>query len=178
MKILRAIAGVVALNAGGVLIYNSLHSRAAAARTMGRRDGPEHPRLPDLPARPMTYPHELSATQWHAYRMLRESWAGYITLADIRRIGGNIRTAKALISAEIAELIPGERLAYILPEKDLERLFPVDRGTVSCGLLTDLPKKQRRHKWLYFGRDMTNKGTEGICETEVFACIRCGKDKR
>jgi len=57
-------------------------------------------------------------------------------------------------------------------------LFPVWGDMPTCGLLLDLPRKQRRHRWVSLGRDFKNKGTEGICEVEVFACWRCGKDRR
>jgi hypothetical protein len=59
-----------------------------------------------------------------------------------------------------------------------ELLFPVWGMLPTCGLLTELPRKQRVHHWVSLGLDWKNKGTEGICEVEVFACMRCGKDRR
>jgi len=63
-------------------------------------------------------------------------------------------------------------------EAEIAVIFPVEGGMLSCGLRADLPKKQRRHEYVSLGTDWKNKGTEGIIEVEVLACLRCGRDKR
>ena len=56
--------------------------------------------------------------------------------------------------------------------------FPVPGEMITCGLRTDLPRKQRVHDYVSLGPDFKNKGTEGICEVLVFACTVCGRDYR
>lgn len=65
-----------------------------------------------------------------------------------------------------------------LTEVLITSLFPVEGNPVTCGNRTDLPKNQRRHSWVPLGTDVKNCGEKGICETEVSACHRCGRDKR
>ena len=57
-------------------------------------------------------------------------------------------------------------------------VFPVDGSAITCGNRADLPKKQRRHDWADMGRDFDNQGEKGIVETDVRACMRCGRDSR
>ena len=65
------------------------------------------------------------------------------------------------------------------------KILPLPGDVISCGLRKicpccgqGLPKKLRQHQWASLGTDTKNKGSEGICEVEVFACLRCGKDRR
>ncbi len=57
-------------------------------------------------------------------------------------------------------------------------LFPVDGKAITCGKRTDMPRKQRRHDYIPMGDDFTNKAEEGIVQVPVWACGRCGRDKR
>lgn len=59
-----------------------------------------------------------------------------------------------------------------------EPILPVPGDRITCGNRKDLFKRQRRHTLVSLGTDTKNKGTEGICEVEVFACLTCGKDVR
>lgn len=56
--------------------------------------------------------------------------------------------------------------------------FPIADAPVTCGLRTDLPRKQRVHDYVSLGKDTKNAGEAGICEVIVFACSVCGRDWR
>lgn len=58
------------------------------------------------------------------------------------------------------------------------RWFPITDAPVTCGLRTDLPRKQRVHDYVSLGKDFKNQGELGIVEVIVFACSTCGKDWR
>lgn len=49
---------------------------------------------------------------------------------------------------------------------------------ITCGLRTDLPRKQRVHDYVSLGLDFKNKGEAGIVQVIVFACTVCGRDWR
>ena len=57
-------------------------------------------------------------------------------------------------------------------------VFPVPGTTVKCGLRTDVPKINRRHLWASLGVDTRNFGDLGFKDCEIFACVRCGMDKK
>lgn len=57
-------------------------------------------------------------------------------------------------------------------------ILPVPGDRIRCGNRMYLFKKQRSHTLIPLGTDFKNKGIEGICEVEVFACASCGMDKR
>jgi hypothetical protein len=56
-------------------------------------------------------------------------------------------------------------------------IFPLDNPSISCGLRTDLTKKERVHHYIPMGRDVRNGGEKGFIELEIYACERCGHDK-
>lgn len=55
-------------------------------------------------------------------------------------------------------------------------IFPLANPQTTCGLRSDLPKKERVHHWVNLGPDIRNSGEEGFIELEISACSRCGKD--
>lgn len=56
--------------------------------------------------------------------------------------------------------------------------FPVPGDRVSCGLRTDLPKRERRHESVSLGVDTRHYGALGeFIDMEVSACVKCGRDK-
>jgi hypothetical protein len=57
-------------------------------------------------------------------------------------------------------------------------LFPLANPPVKCGLRRDLPKRQRIHAWADMGLDVRNFGSEGFKDAQIFACLRCGTDKK
>jgi len=59
-----------------------------------------------------------------------------------------------------------------------ETVLPLDGSPVTCGNRIDLPRAQRRHQYADMGTDFKNKGTEGITEVPVRACLQGGKDDR
>ena len=60
-----------------------------------------------------------------------------------------------------------------------EYLFPLEQPVpVSCGLRTDLPKRERHHRQVYLGTDMRHANDGGIEELHIFACGECGRDKQ
>ena len=48
--------------------------------------------------------------------------------------------------------------------------------TVSCGLLMDLPKRERRHQWLDAGLDVRHQFSGAFVMCLVRVCARCGRD--
>jgi hypothetical protein len=55
--------------------------------------------------------------------------------------------------------------------------FPLDNPQTTCGLRTDLPKKERAHQFIPLGLDIRNMGSAGFTVRDIFACQRCGKDQ-
>ena len=63
--------------------------------------------------------------------------------------------------------------------EQLWELLPVDPAAISCGLRTDLPKKQRVHKFAELGTDVRHSGADGRARmTRVRVCVRCGADRQ
>ena len=58
---------------------------------------------------------------------------------------------------------------------DPEFTFPA-AGTVTCGLRTDLPRKQRRHDYRDAGPDIRHQFDGTFVLAQVAICITCGKD--
>jgi hypothetical protein len=58
--------------------------------------------------------------------------------------------------------------------------FPLEQPVpVTCGLRTDLPKRQRRHvAWASLGKDVRNADVEGFKEYLITACVTCGTDRK
>jgi len=83
-------------------------------------------------------------------------------------------------AASLSAFIRGEPGAEFRPELR----FPLDEvplddagNPVSCGLRADLPKRERRHPWIYLGID--TRHTEDVFEDlHVYACAECGRDRQ
>jgi hypothetical protein len=121
---------------------------------------------------------DISVTQRRVRQQLRESLRGYLTWEEIRALHGTVRTVHALVRRGYAEVTLEGQVARRWREDMIDVLLPAWMGDVSCGLRADLPKKKRRHYWAYLGPDWANHGEQGIVQVDVFACLRCGKDKR
>ena len=63
-----------------------------------------------------------------------------------------------------------------MTDEEVFKHFPVMGWRMKCGLRLDLPKKERRHLYESFGRDLRNKDVHGYVECEVRVCTRCGHD--
>ena len=89
----------------------------------------------------------------------------------------------AYLDLDPDELMPSTASTYEDDDEDYQdgytsRWFPIQDAPVTCGLRTDLPRKQRVHDYVSLGKDFKNKGIAGICEVIVFACSVCGRDWR
>ena len=65
-----------------------------------------------------------------------------------------------------------------MTDEEVSRHFPVMGWRMTCGLRTDLPKKQRVHLFAELGPEQRNTGTEaGYIPGYVYACVNCGHDR-
>jgi len=65
----------------------------------------------------------------------------------------------------------------LIPDLDPDSYELAPGDAVSCGLRSDLPKKQRVHVRLHAGPDVRhNPGTGAFEEVRIFICARCGRD--
>lgn len=60
----------------------------------------------------------------------------------------------------------------------LWELLPVDPAAVTCGLRTDLPRRERVHRYAELGYDVRHAGDGGRRMTRIRACVRCGHDRQ
>jgi hypothetical protein len=70
----------------------------------------------------------------------------------------------------------GQLAKALVPWLDPGAFIPPPGDTVSCGLLTHLPRKQRRHQWLDAGLDMRHQFSGCLALSAVRVCARCGRD--
>lgn len=58
-------------------------------------------------------------------------------------------------------------------------IFPLqDASPVKCGNRRDLPKAQRRHRYIYLGTDPRHMNDGSFASLHVYACAMCGADKQ
>jgi hypothetical protein len=96
---------------------------------------------------------------------------------DGTAIAENSTTGPAGICDECAATLTAFIFGEPGAEFRAELRFPLPQPVpVSCGLRTDLPKKQRRHVPVYLGTDTRHTGDGGFEDLHIYACAQCGRD--